>query len=447
MDDQSSHGDWQQLYSRHLETWQRRFAEALAACRLDGVLIASGLEIYHARDDLSYPYAAEPYFKAWLPLMQHPGSVLKIVPGQRPLLVYFQTPDFWRQPPAEPEGYWVEHFEILYARSRAEVIKALDVPPQGFGVIENDAEELLGSPSDSDPSLLHFLDYYRAFKTPYEVACIERANWIAAAGHSAARHAFSGESSEFQLNQIYCSATEQREAELPYQNIVALNDHAAILHYQNLDRQPPAEVRSFLLDAGAQFNGYAADVSRTWSRGEERFDALIDSIDSMQKALCVEARTGVSFTYLNELAHQMLGEILVQHGIVLGSAQSAYASGITRDFLPHGLGHLLGLQVHDAGGHLASPHGARNTPPEAHPSLRLTRVLEPGFVLTIEPGVYFIPALLDAAKKGKHAALVDWAVVDELLPFGGVRIEDNILVTDQGARNLSRPALSAAGIS
>ena len=127
----------------------------------------------------------------------------------------------------------------------------------------------------------------------------------------------------------------------------------------------------------------------------------------------------MSFVSLNERAHQLLAEVLAEHGITRGAADETYERGITRAFLPHGLGHLLGLQVHDAGGRLEAPGGAERDPPAEHPFLRLTRTLEPGFVVTIEPGLYFIPALLENLRQGAAAKSVDWDRVAQWLPYGG----------------------------
>jgi Xaa-Pro dipeptidase len=96
---------------------------------------------------------------------------------------------------------------------------------------------------------------------------------------------------------------------------------------------------------------------------------------------------------------------------------------------------------------MTAPDGSRRDPPPEHPMLRLTRTLEPGFVVTIEPGLYFIPSLLERLRKGEQRDALDWRAVDALTRFGGIRVEDDVLVTDSGARNLSRPALKAAGIS
>jgi Xaa-Pro dipeptidase len=249
------------------------------------------------------------------------------------------------------------------------------------------------------------------------------------------------------IDQSYCAAAGQRAFELPYRSIVALNAHAAVLHYQNLRHEAPGMPSSFLLDAGASFNGYAADVTRTVARGAETMQALIEAVDELQQRICSEVRNGIDFVALNALAHELLAVVLYEHGLLRCSAAAAYERGITRSFLPHGLGHLLGLQVHDAGGRMTAPDGSRRDPPPEHPMLRLTRTLEPGFVVTIEPGLYFIPSLLEPLRKGEQRDAVDWRAVDALTRFGGIRVEDDVLVTDSGARNLSRPALEAAGIS
>ena len=271
--------------------------------------------------------------------------------------------------------------------------------------------------------------------------CIERANRIAARGQAATHRIVPDHPSEFELNEIYCRATGQRESALPYLNIVAVNEHAGILHYQELDRHPPPTIRSFLLDAGACCNGYASDVTRTSSGADDEFSDLILSMDAMQQQLCAEAQPGVDFIALNERAHQLLAEVLVAHRLTRCASDETYTLGITRSFLPHGLGHLLGLQVHDAGGHLRTPDGHEHAPPREHPFLRLTRVLEPGFVVTIEPGIYFIPALLNQLKNESVAPLIDWQLVERLSPCGGVRIEDDVLVTESESLNLTRPVM------
>jgi Xaa-Pro dipeptidase len=113
---------------------------------------------------------------------------------------------------------------------------------------------------------------------------------------------------------------------------------------------------------------------------------------------------------------------------------------VTRTFLPHGIGHLLGLEVHDVGGFMRTAEGGEIAKPEGHPYLRLTRILEPGFVVTMEPGIYFIPQLLESARSDGRGQHINWARVESLARFGGIRIEDDLAVTASGCENLTREA-------
>jgi Xaa-Pro dipeptidase len=163
-------------------------------------------------------------------------------------------------------------------------------------------------------------------------------------------------------------------------------------------------------------------------------------MDEMQQTLCAGLRAGVDWRDVQLKAHDLTGKVLRDADIVTCGADEAVATGVTKVFLPHGIGHLLGLEVHDAGGFMASPEGGDIPRPEGHPFLRLTRVLQQGFVVTVEPGIYFIDQLLDAARAGKHASKINWSRVASLRKFGGIRIEDNVAITDTGCENLTRDA-------
>jgi Xaa-Pro dipeptidase len=163
-------------------------------------------------------------------------------------------------------------------------------------------------------------------------------------------------------------------------------------------------------------------------------------MDRMQQTLCAAVRPGVDWREVQLLAHRLTGELLREADLIRCSAEEAVASGVTRVFLPHGIGHLLGLEVHDVGGFLRSPAGGEIPRPDGHPYLRLTRTLEEGFVVTMEPGIYFIPQLLAAARADARGPLINWSRVEALTPFGGIRIEDDLAVNPQGCENLTRDA-------
>ncbi len=457
-----SEPDLPALYARHVDSMAARFDTALVESELDGVVIFSGEPRYYPRDDTTAPFRVDPWFAAWLPLADVPGSALVVRPGRRPLAIYRQDDDFWHAPPDDPEGYWTGHFDIEIAKSSTAAISLLGGLSGRYAAIGAPDGGAASNGFVDHPALLARLDFSRAAKTDYEISCIARANSIAATGHLAVGAAFSEDVSEYSLNQAdsgaafgagaseyslhqtYLGATGQCESELPYASIVAMNKHAAILHYQRLDRAAPAETRSLLIDAGARFNGYAADVSRTWGAPDEGFAELLESMETLQQTLCAEVRAGVDFVDLNERTHELLAGVLSEHGLVNCSGDEAHASGITRTFLPHGLGHLLGLQVHDVGGRQSAATGELRAAPEPHPFLRLTRVLEPGFTLTIEPGLYFIESLLRRLDP-ELRRMLNPDLVEHLLPFGGIRIEDNLVVEPSGARNLTREAFASLG--
>ncbi len=286
--------------------------------------------------------------------------------------------------------------------------------------------------------------YDRAVKTTYEIECMALATVAGVRAHRAAEKAFRAGASEYEIHLDYCRAAGAREEELPYNNIIAFGRHAAVLHYQVLDRERPADVRSFLIDAGAQHAGYACDITRTYAAEPGEFLDLIRSIDSTQQKLVDRVRPGVDYREIHLEAHRSIAGVLVTHGIVSGSPESAVESGLTSVFFPHGIGHLLGLMVHDAAGFAAGPKGGTREKPAGHPYLRLTRDLEAGFVVTIEPGIYFIDSLLEQARADKRGRAIDWKRVEALRPWGGIRIEDNVVAQAGNPRNLTREAFSAS---
>jgi Xaa-Pro dipeptidase len=216
-----------------------------------------------------------------------------------------------------------------------------------------------------------------------------------------------------------------------------------VLHYQLLERRAPRERHSLLIDAGAEFAGYASDITRTYSGGDADFSALIERMDRMQQSLCAGIRPGVDWREVQLTAHALTAQVLREAELIRCGAEEAVASGLTSVFVPHGIGHLLGLEVHDVGGFMDSPEGGDIQRPAGHPFLRLTRVLEEGFVVTMEPGIYFIDQLLQKARGGAQASLINWPRVEALRRFGGIRVEDDLAVTRQGCENLTRDAFRA----
>lgn len=429
-------------YSEHLSRLTATVDRALAKSGHDHLVIASGIEKMQFLDDMPYPFKPNPHFKHWLPLTRHPHCWIAYTPGNRPVLAYYQPDDYWHVPPSTPEGEWTAHFDIRVINDPAEA--AVHLPPPARAAILGDADAALGVYIPNNPaSLLAYLHYHRAWKSGYELAQMRQAQAKAVRGHAAAERAFrAGGASEAQIHAAYLAAAGHTDLDLPYNNIVALNENGATLHYQHKSFDPPARHRSLLIDAGAEFNGYAADITRTHGDGFEPFDELVAAVDAEQRALCARVRAGVDYRELHLECHLRLGGVLRTLGIVDMEPSSMLDTGLSSVFFPHGLGHPIGLQVHDVAG-FSDEDGTLIARPAGHPFLRMTRTLEPGMVVTVEPGIYFIPTLLAKLKQRPEAKTVDWDKVDRLLPYGGVRIEDEVHCTDGDSENLSRDAFAA----
>jgi Xaa-Pro dipeptidase len=432
------------LYASHIALLQKHWAAALESESYSAAVVHSGSPMVSFMDDYVYPFRPNPHFLAWLPLTQHPDSVLIIRPGSQPQLWYYQPEDYWHMPPQDPEAWWSEHVEVRVVTETDRWKGAL----KGLGskvAVLGDAPELTSvfPETDINPAgLVKRLHLIRTRKTAYELECMRTASRRAAGAHLAARDAFLAGESEYDIHQAYLASVQQSDAELPYHSIVAVNDHAAVLHYQQRLRVAASESRSFLIDAGACCHAYAADITRTYATRSGEFAELIQAMDQLEQRLAGQVSSGQSYPALHLEAHQLIAGVLKAAGIIRMAPEDAVSSGLSSVFFPHGLGHFIGLQTHDVAG-LVDNNGEPLERPVGHPWLRLTRVLETGNVLTIEPGLYFIPSLLAAWKDSGDQQAINWPAVEKLLPYGGIRIEDNVVVGDAANENLTRDAFGS----
>ena len=432
------------LYSNHLQAIASRHDYALEKAGGSHAVIYSGNPKLAFLDDYHHPFKANPHFISWAPLTELPFSYIVYTPGEKPILIYYQPRDYWHVVPGEPDGYWADHFDVRIVHSTDEVAAHLPEDRDtciAIGEFDDDAFAFGIDRTNPTPAI-DILHYARGVKTKYELAVMRLAADRAVAGHLAAEAAFRSGLSEFDIHRAYCKAVSHTDAELPYGNIIALNQHGAVLHYTNLDRDTPDSLLSFLIDAGAQVHGYASDITRTYSYGDQRFQDLIHRMDAMALAIVDKVQAGVDYRELHISTHKMLAEVLVDAELATGDSETLLETGVTSAFFPHGLGHLLGVQVHDVGGHQADESGTIIDPPSGHPFLRLTRVLEEDMVLTIEPGLYIIDMLLDNLRGTPAESHVNWGTVDWLRPYGGIRIEDDIRVMANGQENLTRDAFA-----
>jgi Xaa-Pro dipeptidase len=433
------------LYPDHIQTIKSRHDQALERAGAGHAVIFSGAPRAVFLDDYDYPFKPNPHFVSWLPLTQTPYCYVIHTPGETPVLVYYQEKDYWHLPPANPDGYWADQFGIRIVHTSDDIGRHLPEDRSQCILIGeiNDPTQAFGVDRTNPSSALNFLHYGRSVKTAYELECMRGASRRGVNGHRAAEKAFRAGKSEYDIHLNYCRAVQHTDNELPYGNIIALNEHGAVLHYQHQSREKPDEHRSFLIDAGASIHGYASDITRTYAKEPGEFADLVERFDQLQQELVADVTAGLEFSELHILCHRKIAELLVEIGVANGSADALIDAGVTATFYPHGLGHLLGIQVHDVGGHLGDDLGTTIEPPEGHPYLRLTRQLEVDQVLTIEPGLYLIDMLQEELASTPGGALVRQERLDWLRPYGGIRIEDNVRVLADGCDNLTRDAFNA----
>jgi Xaa-Pro dipeptidase len=428
------------LFRDHLHVRLAYLDKALAAHAFDALVVSSGAPQGYFADDQEAPFHAVPHFRHYCPL-EGPHHVLRLEPGRRPLLVRYAPEDFWYEQLPLGQPFWLEGFDLVEAPT-VEAAWAAVGHPDRAAYLGNETDRAEAAGLECNPAgLTAYLDWGRSTKTPYEIACLEEATVRGARGHAAGRRAFLAGASELEIHFAFMQAVPCLESELAFPSIVALDEKGATLHYEH--KREVRGGRTLLLDCGARTRGYASDITRTTTAPgcDLRFQALVAGMERNQRELAAAVAPGRPFGDLHHLSHLKLAALLKEHGILDADPDDAVAQGLTRPFYPHGLGHHLGIQVHDVGGKLSGPDGAAAPPPPQHPTLRTTRVLEPGHVVTIEPGCYFIPMLLRPFRDTEAGRRFNWALIEELSPMGGIRIEDNVLVTPQGGRNLTREHL------
>jgi Xaa-Pro aminopeptidase len=278
----------------------------------------------------------------------------------------------------------------------------------------------------------------RIVKDSGEIAMLEKACAATAKGHIAAMRAARPGMREYEVQ-----AEVEREflrggcSSVGYGSIVATGRNGAILHYTANDARLGRN-DLLLIDAGAEYHGYTADVTRTFpvsGRFSTRQQDVYEVVLSTQLRCIDFARAGNTSIELQRRSEASLAEGMRDLGFLRGSVDELVDTAAIRVFYPHGIGHTLGIDVHDVQG-----GKRRRLPKRRSGRLRFRTRLEPGFVMTIEPGIYFNPALLfDPALRKKHRGRIDFARAERALDVGGIRIEDNVVVQTSGPpRNLTR---------
>lgn len=406
----------------------RRRRQLMRMAGEDAILVLPAAPERVRSRDTHYPYRQDSDFW-YLTGFDEPEAVLVLVPGRRhgECLLFCRERDpgreAWDGPRVGPEGavdalgvddaYPIDDLDeilpgLLEGRTRVYYHFGRDTEfdLKLIGWLNRvRAQMRLGAqPPHEFLELGHLLDEMRLFKSREELVLMRRAAAISVRAHQAAMRAVRPGMHEYELQAVLEYEFRRHGGQPAYESIVGAGANACVLHY----RANSAKVSAgdlVLIDAGAEYAGYAADITRTFPASgafsrEQR--ALHDLVCAAQDAALEQARPDVPFEAMHEAAVRVLAEGMLRIGLLKGSLRKVLAEKAYQRFCPHKSGHWLGLDVHDVGEYRVDGE---------------SRLLEPGMVLTIEPGIYVPP---DAS--GVEAK---WRGI-------GIRIEDDVAIARDG---------------
>ena len=283
----------------------------------------------------------------------------------------------------------------------------------------------------------------RNYKSAEEIVEIEKACDVTADMHITAMKVLRPGMYEYEVVAEMNRVAQANNCELSFATIATINGQTLHNHYHgNLVK--PGDL--FLIDAGAEIeSGYAGDMSSTVP-ADKKFTTRQREVYEIQNAMHLESvkalRPGIPYMEVYELSARVMVEGMKTLGLMKGNAEDAVREGAHALFYPHGLGHMMGLDVHEMenlGEIWVGYNGQPKSTQFGRKSQRLAIPLEPGFVHTVEPGIYFIPELIDMWKaEKKFADFINYEKVETYKDFGGIRNEEDYLITETGARRLGK---------
>ncbi len=282
------------------------------------------------------------------------------------------------------------------------------------------------------------LTHCRVFKTDWELDQMREAARVNNIAHRGVLEALEPGKYEYEMKAVFdYHQIANGLLQDAYNGIFAAGKNSAILHYVENSREIKDE-DLFLIDAGYECKGYASDFTRTYP-ANGKFNAeqaeIYEAVLEAQKQVIEAAEPDVKMEDLHVLSAQVMMQGLKDADVVNGSIDDLMENDVFALFFPHGLGHFLGLDTHDVGGY---PKGVERIERPGIKYLRMRRTLQPSMVLTIEPGLYFVPALLEPALEDeKTSKFLNASKLQDMMDFGGIRIEDNLIITDDGFENMT----------
>lgn len=324
--------------------------------------------------------------------------------------------------------------------------RAVHFLPPFRGETKVELHHLLGlnpeeTQTEASEELIKAVIAQRNYKTAGEVAEIEKAVATSVSMHKAAIAMTRPGMKEMEISAEVERIAMAAGGSVAFPVIATINGQTLHNHYHG---NTISDGDLFLLDTGAQTPmGYAGDLTSTFPVGPRFSDqqkTIYEIMLSSYEAAVAALSPGTPNKDVHFEACRTIFEGMKSLGIMKGDTEAALAAGAHAMVMPHGIGHMMGLDVHDMENLGEVEVGWAGEPKSTQfglKSLRLGRPLEPGFVITIEPGIYFIPQLIDRWRaEAKHVDFIDYDELDKWRDFGGVRNEEDYLITDEGARRL-----------
>ncbi|KAM3665229.1 xaa-Pro dipeptidase isoform X3 [Ammospiza nelsoni] len=353
-------------------------------------------------------------------------------------------PEFFKNKYAVDEAYYVTELCSVLASKKPAVLLTLRGVNTDSGNVSKEASFEGISQFNVNNKILHpEIAECRVIKTDMELEVLRYTNKISSEAHKEVMKAVKVGMKEYELESLfqhYCYARGGMR-HTSYTCICGSGENSSVLHYGHAGAPNDKTIEDgdlCLFDMGGEYYCYSSDITCTFpANGKFTADqrAIYEAVLKASRAVMAAIKPGVAWPDMHRLADRVHLEELTRIGILQGSVDDMVKVHLGAVFMPHGLGHLLGIDVHDVGGY---PEGVERAEEPGLCSLRTARRLQPGMVLTVEPGIYFIQPLLEQALHDPaRACFINRDVLQRFRAFGGVRIEDDVVVTATGVELLT----------
>ncbi|XP_062356013.1 xaa-Pro dipeptidase isoform X1 [Cinclus cinclus] len=353
-------------------------------------------------------------------------------------------PEFFKNKYAVDEAHYVTEISSVLALKKPAVLLTLRGVNTDSGNVSKEASFEGISQFNVNNKILHpEIAECRVIKTDMELEVLRYTNKISSEAHKEVMKAVKVGMKEYEMESLfqhYCY-TRGGMRHTSYTCICGSGENSSVLHYGHAGAPNDKTIEDgdlCLFDMGGEYYCYGSDITCTFpANGKFTADqrAIYEAVLKASRAVMKAVKPGVAWPDMHRLADRVHLEELTRIGILKGNVDDMVKVHLGAIFMPHGLGHLLGIDVHDVGGY---PEGVERIEEPGLRSLRTARRLQQGMVLTIEPGIYFIDHLLEQALKDPaQSCFIDSSVLQRFRGFGGVRIEDDIAVTATGMELLT----------